>query len=89
MKKTQRSPSVHRGVSFGTVLMVAVTVVVVGLSAAILPRLLGKADFDINITGMLSALKLDDSLMTLSLSEIPISDAPPTPSTAPEVVPTP
>lgn len=86
MKQTQRCPSVHRGVSFGSILMVTVTVVVVGMSATILPRLLSKADFDVNVSGMLSALKLDDSLMVLSMSDIPISDATPTPVPSAEPV---
>lgn len=79
MKNPQRGPSVRRGVSFGTVLMIAVTIVVAGLSAATLPRLLGKADFDVNAGGVLSALTLDESLTALTLSDIPISDATATP----------
>ncbi len=73
----------RRGVSFGTILMLAVTVVVVGLSAAILPRLLGTADFDMTVDGGLSALTLDDSLTALSLNEIPISVPDPSPETTP------
>lgn len=75
MKKPQRGDSVRRGISFGTIFMSAVTVIVVGLSAAILPRLLGEADFAVNVSRGLAALTLDDSLTTLSMSSIPISDA--------------
>lgn len=84
--KTQRAPSVKRGISFGTIFMTALTVVVLGLSGAILPRLLGKADFAVQVSGGLSALNLDEALTALSLSEIPITDATPTPvsSAAPE-----
>ena len=45
--KTKHSSSVRRGISFGTIFMTALTVVVIGLSAAVLPRLLGmEMDFD-------------------------------------------
>jgi len=74
---------IHRGVSFGTVFMLAVTVVVVGLSSAVLPRLLGKANFDMDVTGVFSALTLDDALPALALSDIPISDATPVPDGTP------
>ena len=43
--KTKHSSSVRRGISFGTIFMTALTVVVIGLSAAVLPRLLGTTDF--------------------------------------------
>lgn len=90
MKRTRRGPSVHRGISFGTVFMLAVTVAVVGLSSAILPRLLGTTDFDMDVTGAFSALSLDDSLTSLTLSDIPISAATPTPeaSAMPDATPT-
>lgn len=96
MKRTQRGPSVHRGISFGTIFMAALTVIVVGLSATILPRLLGTADFDVDVSGVFSALTLDNSLTALSLSDIPISDATATPEPSatpkeaePVVTPTP
>ncbi len=65
----------RRGISFGTIFMLAVTVIVVGLSAATLPRLLGTADFDVDVSGVFSALSLNDAMPALSLSEIPISAA--------------
>ena len=75
----------HRGVSFGTIFMACVTLIVVGMSAVILPRLLGKADFDMDVGGMIAALTLDGSMPALSLSDIPISDAtqPPEATVAP------
>lgn len=86
MKKPRSGSSIQRGISFGTVLMAAVTVIVLGLSAAILPRLLGKADFDVNVNGAFSALTLDQSLTALKLSDIPIVEATlaPEPSSTPK-----
>lgn len=75
MKRNHRDDDTRRGVSFGTLLMLAVTVVVTGLSAVILPRLLGKADFSFDVSSVLSGLTLHESLPSLALSEIPISDA--------------
>lgn len=68
-----------RGVSFGTVFMLSITVLVLGLSAAILPRLLGEADLRVDVSGAFSALTLNDSLPVLAKNSIPISDATPTP----------
>ena len=64
-----------RGVSFGTIFMLAVTIMVLGLSAVILPRLLGKADFDMDVNGVIAALSLDGAMPVLNLTDIPISDA--------------
>lgn len=72
----------HRGVSFGTVFMLAVTIVVTGLSASILPRLLGTADLHMD-TAALSALSLDGAIPALSLSDIPINVATPQTSVTP------
>ncbi len=63
--------------------MLAVTVAVLGLSGAILPRLLGKADFDVDISGGLDTLDLSHSLNVLALSDIPIVNATPVPETTP------
>lgn len=65
----------HRGVSFGTIFMLAVTVMVLGTTAAVLPRLLGKADFDVDVSGVFDALTLHEGFPSLTLSDIPISDA--------------
>lgn len=85
MKRTRREPSMHRGISLGTVCMLAITVAVSGLSAVILPRLLGKADFSMMVDGTLSALTLDDALPVLALNDIPIGEVhhTPVPSSAP------
>lgn len=64
-----------RGVSFGTIFMLAVTVMVVGLSAMTLPRLLGKANFDMDVSGAIAALSIDGAIPALNLTDIPISDA--------------
>ena len=84
----------HRGVSFGTVFMLALTIMVLGMTSTIFPRLLGSADIHVDAGAVLSALTLHDGLPSLSLSDIPISDATPVPeatatpeSDAPTVVP--
>lgn len=69
-----------RGVSCGTVFMLSVTVAVVGLSAVIFPRLLGAADFHVDVSGVFSALTLNASLPALEKNDIPISDATPPPT---------
>lgn len=74
MRRQDERPS-HRGISFGTILMSAVTVVVLGLSAVILPRLLGTADFTMDAGSAFAALTLDGSMPALRMSDIPISDA--------------
>lgn len=81
----------RRGISFGTVLMTALTVLVAGMSVAILPRLLGTADFDMDVSGVFSALVLNDAVPVLTMSEIPITDATEAPhaSALPAVTPTP
>ncbi len=71
-KKRNERPS-RRGISLGTIFMLAVTVIVVGMSTATLPRLLGKADFDMDV-GSVFALSLDHAIPSLALSQIPISD---------------
>lgn len=75
-----------RGVSFGTILMLAVTVMVVGLSAVTLPRLLGTADFDMDVSGAIAALSLDGAMPVLNLTDIPISDATEPPQETPNAV---
>lgn len=75
MKRRHHDDDARRGVSFGTLLMLAVTVVVTGLSAAILPRLLGEADFRFDVSSVLSGLTLHESLPSLAMSDIPISAA--------------
>ena len=78
--KTKHNPSVKRGISFGTIFMTALTVVVIGLSGAILPRLLGTADFKVHVGSGTPALTLNDALTALTLSDIPITEATATPA---------
>lgn len=75
MKQPHKRDAVHRGISFGTVFMLAFTVGVLGLTVAILPRLLGKADFDVDVSRAFSALALDEAMPALALSDIPITAA--------------
>ncbi len=65
----------HRGVSFGTVFMLALTVMVLGSTAAIFPRLLGEGNLYMAVNGVIAALTIHDGMPELSLSDIPISDA--------------
>lgn len=79
----------RRGVSVGTVLMLATTVLVLVLSAVVLPQLMGSPDLSMKNRAMLSSTNLNDSLPELSMKEIPISIAtqipelPATPTPAP------
>ncbi len=82
----------HRGISLGTIVMLAVTVLVLGTSAGILPHLMGQADIRMDAGSVLAALDLASALPALSLREIPITDATEVPALtqAPETpVPTP
>lgn len=83
MKRHNRD-AVHRGISFGTVFMTALTVVVLGMTTAVLPRLLGTADFDMDVTQAFSALSLDDTMPALALSDIPITAATQEPTFTPD-----
>ena len=73
----------HRGESFGTVFMLALTLMVLGTTVAIFPKLLGTANLHVDTSTVLSALTLHDGLPSLALSDIPISDATPIPETSP------
>ena len=61
----------RRGISFGTIFMLAVTLCVIGGLAVVLPQLRGGKDVAVDTTQVLSALNLG-GLPKLSLSEIPI-----------------
>lgn len=74
----------HRGISFGTIFMTCMTVIVVGMSAVILPRLLGSTEFMMDAGSVFAALSLDDAVPTLALNDIPISDPTPTPAASVE-----
>ena len=77
----------HRGISFGTIFMTCMTVIVVGMSAVILPRLLGSTEFIMDAGSVFAALSLDDAVPTLALNDIPISDPTPTPAASVEPEP--
>ncbi len=65
----------HRGISLGTIVMLAVTFVVLITSAMVLPRLMGKANISIEELAMRSSVNMNDSLPSLVLAEIPIANA--------------
>lgn len=71
----------QRGVSFGTILMLLLTALVLAGFVIILPRLMGPVDILLEERAMRSTTNLNDSLPELSMSEIPISNA----AHAPEV----
>lgn len=75
-----------RGVSIGTIVMLAVTVVVVGGMLRLLPMLLGETKIDIDTSQVLKALNLNGALPALSLSEIPLVSGPSSPTEAPGII---
>ncbi|MBR6668567.1 MAG: CapA family protein [Clostridia bacterium] len=85
MKKPHSSDFTQRGISFGTIFMACVTVVVVGMATVIFPQLLGSADLNIDVGTVFSALILDGAMPTLALSDIPITDATPVPESSASV----
>lgn len=69
----------HRGVSFGTMFMLALSVLILGSTMVIFPRLLGTANIHVDGSEVLAALTLHDGFPSLALSDIPLSDATPVP----------
>lgn len=65
----------QRGVSFGTILMLLVTAIVLAGFVIILPRLMGPVDILLEERAMRSTTNLNDSLPELAMSDIPISNA--------------
>ncbi|MGN1020404.1 MAG: CapA family protein [Aristaeellaceae bacterium] len=63
----------RRGVSLGTVIMLALTLVVAAVSLSLLSRLMGDTTIELDTGRMLQALSITDGLPELSLSDIPIS----------------
>ena len=61
-----------RGVSIGTIVMTAITCLVVLGMALVLPKLSGNTKVTIDTDKVLQALSLDGTLPELSLSDIPI-----------------
>ncbi len=66
MRKKKR-----KGVSFGTIIMLALTFCVVGALAFVLPKLQGETKLDVDAGEMLNALKLSD-IPALEMNDIPI-----------------
>jgi len=63
----------HRGVSLGTIVMLALTAAVLGCSLVVLPRLMGMANIRMADRAMLSETNLNDSLPELAMNnDIPI-----------------
>lgn len=63
----------HRGVSFGTILMLLLTTAVLGCSIVVLPRLMGTANIHMHDRAMLSSMNLNEALPELTMSVIPIA----------------
>ena len=82
MKQRRVHDTVRRGVSFGTVLMTVLTMVVIGVSAAVFPRLLDAGEYTLSI-GDVSVLSLDRSMPELAMQEIPIVAITPVPEVTP------
>lgn len=70
----------HRGVSLGTVVMLAVTLIVLVTSGLVLPKLMGRANLNMEELSMRSSVNMNDSLPSLTLAEIPITNATEVPS---------
>ena len=92
--KRNRKHKRRRGISFGTILMLVLTIVIGGGCLTLLPRLQGNTELHVDTSQMLSDLTLNGSMPKLSLSDIPIivttaepakATATPVPTMQPEV----
>ena len=63
----------RRGVSFGTILMLVLSIAVAGCTAYVLPRLAGDTVIELQAGEMLQALSVSDGMPSLMLHDIPIS----------------
>ena len=63
----------RRGISLGTIVMLALTLVVCGACLTLLPKLQGNTELHVDASAMLNNLTLNGSLPELSLSDIPIT----------------
>ena len=63
----------RRGVSLGTVVMLALTLLVTAVAMSLLSKLMGDTTIELDAGRMLDALSISDGLPELSLSDIPIS----------------
>ena len=71
--KRNRKHKRRRGISFGTILMLVLTIVIGGGCLTLLPRLQGNTELHVDTSQMLSDLTLNGSMPQLSLSDIPIT----------------
>lgn len=74
----------RRGVSFGTILMLLVTLSVIVCCAFVMPKMMCTSDLTMQNRAMLSSTNLNDALPELSMKDIPISLA----TAEPEIVAT-
>ena len=65
----------RRGVSLGTVFMLALTLMVVGACAIVLPRLMGPFNISLEDRAMLSSTNMNEALPALVMSDIPLNVA--------------
>ena len=63
----------RRGVSLGTVVMLALTLLVTAVAMSLLSKLMGDTTIELDAGRMLDARSISDGLPELSLSDIPIS----------------
>ncbi len=71
--KRNRKHKRRRGISFGTILMLVLTIVIGGGCLILFPRLQGNTELHVDTSQMLSDLTLNGSMPQLSLSDIPIT----------------
>lgn len=74
----------HRGVSLGTIVMLALTVAVLTTCGAVLPKLMGSASIRIEDLAMRSSVNLSESVPSVAVIEIPIANATSVPAITPE-----
>ncbi len=81
----------YRGISMGTVFMLLLTAAVLVCCALIFPKLMGTADLDMDVGGMLAALTLEADVPELAMHDIPIVHVTPAPTSSdtPEATATP
>lgn len=74
----------ERGVSLGTVLMLALTLLVIVGCCIVLPRLMGPFNISMEDGAMHSSTNLNDALPELVMSDIPLNSATTVPALTPE-----
>ena len=79
----------RRGISVGTVVMLALTLVVAGGMLNVLPKLMGGTSIDIHTSSVFGAMNLSDVLPAFSLSDIPLFSEPSATAEVPGLIPEP